>query len=198
MAVERTLSIIKPDAVAQERDRPDLRALRSSRACKVVAARMVHLSRSEAEGFYAVHHEPPVLQRPRRVHDLRPGDGAGARGRERDREEPRADGRDRPEEGRRRARSAPTSPQSIDANAVHGSDGAGDRAQSRSPIFFPRARSTRAERDGASAMDDVNLLDFDAAGARPRSSPTLGEKPFRAQPGVALDPPARRGRLRRA
>jgi nucleoside-diphosphate kinase len=56
MAVERTLSIIKPDAVAKN----VIGAIYSrfeQAGLRVVAARMQHLSRAEAEGFYAVHRE---------------------------------------------------------------------------------------------------------------------------------------------
>lgn len=58
MGVERTLSIIKPDAVARNLigkilDRFETRGLR------IVACRMMHLSESQAEGFYAVHKERP-------------------------------------------------------------------------------------------------------------------------------------------
>ncbi len=58
MAVERTLSIIKPEAVAANLigkiyDRIESAGLR------VVAARMMHLTRAQAEGFYAVHKERP-------------------------------------------------------------------------------------------------------------------------------------------
>ncbi|MCB1756524.1 MAG: nucleoside-diphosphate kinase [Gammaproteobacteria bacterium] len=60
MAVERTISIIKPDAVAknvigQIYDRFEKAGL------QIVAARMMHLSREQAEGFYAVHKERPFF-----------------------------------------------------------------------------------------------------------------------------------------
>ena len=60
MAVERTLSIIKPDAVA--RDLIGVILARFEKAgLNVVAMRMRHLSKKEAEGFYAVHQERPFF-----------------------------------------------------------------------------------------------------------------------------------------
>ena len=61
MAIERTLSIVKPDAVGKNvigkiYDRFE------SAGLKVVAARMKQLSRAEAEGFYAVHKERPFFK----------------------------------------------------------------------------------------------------------------------------------------
>lgn len=61
MAVERTLSIIKPDAVAknvigQIYSRFELAGL------KIIAARMAQLSRADAEGFYAVHKSRPFFK----------------------------------------------------------------------------------------------------------------------------------------
>ncbi len=60
MSVERTLSIVKPDAVARNLigriyDRFETAGL------KIVAARMMHLTREQAEGFYAVHRERPFF-----------------------------------------------------------------------------------------------------------------------------------------
>ena len=54
MAVERTLSIIKPDAVAKNVI-GEILARFEKAGLKIVAARMAWLSRAEAEGFYAVH-----------------------------------------------------------------------------------------------------------------------------------------------
>ncbi|MBE9609600.1 nucleoside-diphosphate kinase [Chitinilyticum piscinae] len=60
MAIERTISIVKPDAVGKNvigkiYDRFE------SAGLKIVAAKMKHLSRAEAEGFYAVHKERPFF-----------------------------------------------------------------------------------------------------------------------------------------
>ena len=60
MAVQRTLSIIKPDAVAKNvigkiYTRFEIAGL------KIVAAKMTHLTKAEAEGFYAVHKERPFF-----------------------------------------------------------------------------------------------------------------------------------------
>ena len=54
MAVQRTLSIIKPDAVAKNVI-GQIYARFEGAGLKVIAARMTHLSRQDAEGFYAVH-----------------------------------------------------------------------------------------------------------------------------------------------
>ena len=56
MAVERTLSIIKPDAVEKNKI-GEILAMIEGEGLKVLAMRMVHLSRPQAEGFYAVHRE---------------------------------------------------------------------------------------------------------------------------------------------
>ena len=61
MALERTLSIIKPDAVAKNVI-GQIYARFEAAGLKVVAARMAHLSRLEAEQFYAVHKERPFFK----------------------------------------------------------------------------------------------------------------------------------------
>ncbi len=61
MAIERTLSIIKPDAVAKNVI-GQIYARFEKAGLKVVAARMAHLSRGDAEAFYAVHKERPFFK----------------------------------------------------------------------------------------------------------------------------------------
>lgn len=61
MAVERTLSIIKPDAVAKNHI-GDIYARFEKSGLKIIAARMAHLTVKEAEGFYAVHRERPFFR----------------------------------------------------------------------------------------------------------------------------------------
>ena len=63
MAIERTLSIIKPDAVAKNVI-GQIYARFEAADLKVVAAKLVHLSRGEAEAFYAVHKESPFFKDP--------------------------------------------------------------------------------------------------------------------------------------
>ena len=60
MALERTLSIIKPDAVAKNAI-GEIYSRFEKGGLKVVASKMKHLSRAEAEGFYAVHRERPFF-----------------------------------------------------------------------------------------------------------------------------------------
>ena len=60
MAIEKTLSIIKPDAVAKNVI-GEIYSRFEKAGLKVVASRMAHLSRAEAEGFYAVHKARPFF-----------------------------------------------------------------------------------------------------------------------------------------
>ena len=134
MAVERTLSIIKPDAVAKNVI-GQIYARFESAGLRVVAARMMHLSRPEAEAFYAVHSARPffadlvkfMISGPVMVQVLE-GDNAIAKNRE-------LMGATDPKKaaaGTIRADFA----DSIDANAVHGSDAA-ETAAVEVAFFFP-------------------------------------------------------------
>ncbi len=134
MAVERTLSIIKPDAVAKNVI-GEIYSRFEKAGLKIVAARMAKLSRAEAEGFYEVHKDRPFF------HDLvgfmssgtvmiqvLEGENAIAKHRElMGATDPKAAA-----PGTIRADFA----QSIDANAVHGSDGP-ETAKAEVAYFFP-------------------------------------------------------------
>ncbi len=61
MAVERTLSIIKPDAVGRNLI-GQIYARFETAGLRIVAAKMLHLTREQAEGFYAVHRERPFYK----------------------------------------------------------------------------------------------------------------------------------------
>src|ERR1700759_5753042 len=61
MAIERTLSIVKPDGVGRNLI-GDVYKRFETAGLKGVAARMMHLSQAEAEGFYAVHRERPFFK----------------------------------------------------------------------------------------------------------------------------------------
>ncbi|HMK86729.1 MAG TPA: nucleoside-diphosphate kinase [Steroidobacteraceae bacterium] len=61
MPIERTLSIVKPDAVGRNLIGEVLRRLEQA-GLKVIAARMIQLSQSEAQGFYAVHRDRPFFK----------------------------------------------------------------------------------------------------------------------------------------
>ncbi|SFW26996.1 nucleoside-diphosphate kinase [Nitrosovibrio sp. Nv17] len=134
MAVERTLSIIKPDAVAKNVI-GEIYSRFERGGLRIVAARMLHLSRAEAEGFYAVHRNRPffgdlvefMISGPVMVQVL---EGENAIGRNRDlmgATDPR-----KAEKGTIRADFA----DSIEANAVHGSDGP-DTAATEIAYYFP-------------------------------------------------------------
>jgi len=133
MAVERTLSIIKPDAVAKNVIGQIIARFEGA-ALRVVAARMTHLSRAQAEGFYAVHRERPffndlvafMISGPVVVQVL---EGENAIGR--NRELMGATDPKKAEKGTIRADFAT----SIDANAVHGSDGP-ETARTEIAYFF--------------------------------------------------------------
>ncbi len=133
MAVERTLSIIKPDAVAKNVI-GEIYARFEKAGLKVIAARMAHLSQMDAEGFYAVHKGRPffndlvkfMISGPVMIQVL---EGESAIQKNRD-----LMGATDPKKaaaGTIRADFA----QSIDANAVHGSDAA-ETARDEVAYFF--------------------------------------------------------------
>ena len=134
MATERTLSIIKPDAVAKNVVGQILARFEAA-GLKVIAARMQHLSQREAEAFYAVHKERPffkdlvsfMVSGPVMIQVLE-GEGAIAK----NRELMGATDPKKADKGTIRADFA----DSIDANAVHGSD-APETAAVEVAFFFP-------------------------------------------------------------
>jgi len=137
MAVERTLSIIKPDAVAKNVI-GQIYARFEKAGLRIVAAKMAHLSRSDAEGFYAVHKGRPFFNDlvqfmssgPVMIQVLE-GDNAIVKNRDlMGATDPR-----KAAPGSIRADFA----QSIDANAVHGSD-APETAADEIAYFFPRCQ----------------------------------------------------------
>ncbi len=60
MAIERTLSIIKPDAVAKNKI-GEIYSRFESNGLKIIAARMIYLSQADAEGFYDIHRGRPFF-----------------------------------------------------------------------------------------------------------------------------------------
>ncbi|HVK55734.1 MAG TPA: nucleoside-diphosphate kinase [Burkholderiales bacterium] len=134
MAVERTLSIIKPDAVAKNVI-GEIYSRFEKNGLKIIAAQMTRLSQAQAEGFYAVHRERPffkdlvsfMISGPVIVQVL---EGENAIAKHRDlmgATDPK-----KADKGTIRADFA----DSIDANAVHGSDGA-ETAAGEIAYFFP-------------------------------------------------------------
>ena len=134
MALERTLSIIKPDGVTKNVI-GQIYSRFENAGLKIVASKMKHLSRAEAEGFYAVHRERPffkplvefMISGPVMIQVL---EGAGAIAKNRDlmgATDPK-----KADKGTIRGDFA----DSIDANAVHGSD-APETAAVEIAYFFP-------------------------------------------------------------
>jgi nucleoside-diphosphate kinase len=134
MAVERTLSIIKPDAVAKNAIGSIIARFEKA-GLKVVAARMLHLSKEQAEGFYAVHRGRPffndlvsfMISGPVLVQALE-GEGAIAKNRD-------LMGATDPKKAAKGTIRADFA-DSIDANAVHGSDSP-ETAKVEIAYFFP-------------------------------------------------------------
>jgi len=134
MAIERTLSIIKPDAVAKNVI-GQIYSRFENAGLKIIASRMTQLSRAEAEGFYAVHRERPffkdlvdfMVSGPVVIQVLE-GEGAILK----NRDLMGATDPKKAEKGTIRADFA----DSIDANAVHGSD-AEETAKGEIAYFFP-------------------------------------------------------------
>jgi nucleoside-diphosphate kinase len=139
MAVERTLSIIKPDAVAKNVIGQIYTRFENA-GLKVIAARMVQMSRTEAENFYGIHRERPffkdlvdfMISGPVMVQAL---EGENAITKNRDlmgATDPK-----KADKGSIRADFA----DSIDANAVHGSDSA-EAAAVEISYFFPDLKAS--------------------------------------------------------
>lgn len=133
MAIERTFSIVKPDAVAKNLI-GEIYARFEKNGLRVVAARMLHMTQPQAEGFYAVHRERPffndlvkfMTSGPVMVQVLE-GENAVARNRE-------IMGATNP------ANAAPGTirkdfASNVEENAVHGSDGP-DTARAEIAYFF--------------------------------------------------------------
>jgi nucleoside-diphosphate kinase len=137
MAVQRTLSIIKPDAVAKNII-GKIYSRFETNGLKILAARMVHLSRQEAEGFYAVHKARPfykdlvdfMISGPVVIQVLE-----GENAIQKNRDLMGATDPKKAEKGTIRADFA----DSIDANAVHGSD-APETAAVEIAYFFPASQ----------------------------------------------------------
>ena len=134
MAVEQTLSIIKPDAVAKNVIGQIYQRFEDA-GLKIIASKMKHLSQKEAEGFYAVHKDRPffgalvdfMISGPVLVSALE-GDGAI----QKNRDLMGATDPSKADKGTIRADFA----ESIDANAVHGSDSP-ETAAAEVAYFFP-------------------------------------------------------------
>lgn len=142
MAIERTLSIIKPDAVAKNIIGKIITRF-EEKNLKIVAAKMIHLTESQAEAFYAVHKERPffktliafMISGPVLIQVLE-GENAIAK----NREIMGATDPTKAKQGTIRADFATT----IDENVVHGSDSV-ETAKQEITFFFDEPRVTSHE-----------------------------------------------------
>ena len=133
MSIERTISIIKPDAVGKNVI-GEIYSIFEQAGLRIVAAKMMHLSREKAEGFYAVHKERPffndlvefMISGPVMVQVLE-GENAIAKNRE-------VMGATNPKEAAANTIRGKFA-ESIDENAVHGSD-APETAKVEIEYFF--------------------------------------------------------------
>jgi nucleoside-diphosphate kinase len=133
MAVERTLSIIKPDAIAKNVI-GEIYSRFEKAGLRIIAAKMLHLTREQAEGFYAIHKERPFFQElvdfmlsgPVMVQVL---EGENAINTNRD-----LMGATDPKKAAPNTIRADFA-QTVDENAVHGSDGP-DTAKTEIAFFF--------------------------------------------------------------
>ena len=134
MVIERTLSIIKPDAV-EKNVIGEIYSRFESNGLKIIAARLIHLSRADAEGFYDVHRDRPffnelvefMISGPAMVQVLEGEDAI-----KKNRTLMGATDPKKAEKGTIRADYA----ESIQANAVHGSD-APETAAVEIAYYFP-------------------------------------------------------------
>ena len=136
MAIERTFSIIKPDATRRNITGKIIDRLEEA-GLRVIASKRIHMTREQAEGFYAVHKERPffndlctfMTSGPVVVQVLE-GDNAIAKNRE-------VMGATNPKEAAHGSSRADFA-ESIEANSVHGSDGPETAAQ-EIKFFFTEA-----------------------------------------------------------
>ena len=135
MTIEKTLSIIKPDAVAKNVI-GEIYARFEKAGLKIVAAKMIHLTRQEAEDFYSVHASRPfykdlvkfMIQGPVMIQVLE-GENAIIKNRE-------LMGDTDPKKAARSTIRADFA-ETIDANAVHGSDSSATASREISFFFKP-------------------------------------------------------------
>ena len=139
MALERTFSIIKPDATRRNIT-GKVAAVLEEAGLRIVAQKRVRMSQAQAESFYGVHKERPFFNGLVKLHDLGPGRRAGAGGRGRHRAQPQDDGCDRPE-AKADARHDPQAlfAEDIEANTVHGSDSPETAKRHEIAFFFTDA-----------------------------------------------------------
>lgn len=133
MVIQQTLSIIKPDAVGKNNVGPIIARLEQN-GLQIVAAKMVHLTKDQAEGFYAVHKERPFFNDLVKFMTSGPvvvmvlnGDNAVAKNRE-------VMGATNPKDAAKGTIRADFAA-NIEENAVHGSDSE-DNAKTEIAYFF--------------------------------------------------------------
>ena len=140
MAIERTFSIIKPDATARNLTGA-VNAMIEQAGLRIIAQKRVRITKRAGRDLLRRAQGAAVLRRTGRFHDLGPGGGPGARRRERDRQVPRHHGRHRSGQGR--AEHHPQGPRQVDRRELGARLGrAGHRGARKSRSSSPATKSS--------------------------------------------------------
>jgi nucleoside-diphosphate kinase len=189
MTVERTLSIIKPDAV-EKNNVGNILALIEKSGLKIRALRMVHLSRKQAEGFYAVHKDRPFFGELVEFMTRSPVVVSVLEGEDAVQPVPRAHGRHGP--GQRRSGNHPQGPRGEHRRERGARLGLEGERRHRIAYFFPAheiqlSAPWQASTDRGSREELEGLVERSLRGSRASSRTRATKRAVRATCGRLLD-----------